>query len=183
MSKEWWSEVTDIKEAKKRILNAEFVPDDMLKNINFDNKTVLDFGCGIGRNLKYLVTTSAERIIGFDYPNMIELSKEFLLHEERSKILFMFPPLWALPNIDIIIASLVFQHINDIYELTRYLHILNLYLNKNGTMYVNSRGYIDDGLGIIWKYILDYFTPITHLDDKDGTENHQKVLFIKKGEL
>ena len=182
----WWAEIDDLKNAKKQIVDTEeFAPDEELKNINFDNKVVLDFGCGVGRNLRYLVTTSAQQIIGFDFPNMIELSKQVLSEDERAKIQFISPPLQNLPKLDIIIATLVFQHVNDIGELIEYLYILREALSEDGLIYINSRGYIDVGSDPnvnrnTWYHILEFFDPITALDDSNGTEHHQKVLFRRK---
>ena len=186
MSNMWWAEIDNLKDAKKEIVDtAEFAPDEKLKDINFHNKIVLDFGCGVGRNLRYLVTTSAQQIIGFDFPNMIEMSKQILTENERSKITFISPPLQNLPKIDIIIATLVFQHVNDIGELESYLSILKEALTEDGLLYVNSRGYIDIGSDPnvnrnTWHHILNYFTPITPLDDSNGTELHQQVLFKRR---
>jgi cyclopropane fatty-acyl-phospholipid synthase-like methyltransferase len=181
MSREFWSEVNDIEEAKKRILDAEFIPDKILEEFDYKGKVVLDFGCGVGRNLKYLTHTSAIRIIGFDFPNMIEMSKLFLTEEERNKVQFSKPPflISKTEKVDIIIASLVFQHIDDIYLLNYYLSLLYNLLYDNGFMYVNSRGYIDYGLGCVWPHILRVFKPITYLNENDGSENHQQVLFKK----
>jgi cyclopropane fatty-acyl-phospholipid synthase-like methyltransferase len=182
----WWAEINDLKNAKKEIVDTEeFAHDKELEDINFDNKIVLDFGCGVGRNLKYLVNTSAQQIIGFDFPNMIELSKQILSEDKRSKIQFISPPLQNLPKLDIIVATLVFQHVNDINELEAYLFILKEALSENGILYVNSRGYIDIGADPnvdrnVWHHILNFFDPITNLDDSDGSELHQKVFFRRK---
>ena len=182
----WWAEINNFEEAKKQIADTEaFAPDQELKDINFNNKIVLDFGCGVGRNLKHLVTTSAQQIIGFDFPNMIEMSKQILDENERAKIQFISPPLQNLPKLDIIIASLVFQHINDIKELESYLNILKASLSDAGLLYVNSRGYIDIGSDSnadrnTWHHILNFFTPITDLDSNNGSEFHQRVLFKRK---
>jgi len=182
--KEFWSEITDIETAKIRIADEKFEFDEELKAINFNNKVVLDFGCGIGRNLKYLVTTNAKEIIGFDLPNMIELSKNFLNEEELRQVIFISPPLDLPEKIDIIIAIVVFQHIDNIRELEEFLFKLKSFLKDDGILYINSRGYIDTSFKIdeiedrnIWHHILKFFDPITFLDAENGTETHQQVFF------
>lgn len=180
MSIEWWADVKDLDTAKVRICDSEdFAFDPVIPYLNFDNKRVLDFGCGIGRNLRYLVQTPAKKIYGFDLPNMIDLAKKFLTKEEKYKIKFLSMPLSKFPDVDIIIALIVFQHL-DILLLENYLQMLRVSLNPNGIMYVLSRGYLDHDLGNIWPYILKYFTPITSLYPDDFSENHQTVLFKVK---
>ena len=190
--KEFWSEVSDIETAKIRILDKEFMFDKKLSKIDFSNKIILDFGCGIGRNLKYLINhTNAKEIIGFDFPNMIKLAKDFLTKEEFQKVLFISPPLPNLSeNVDIILAIVVLQHIDTIRELEECLIKLRSFLKDDGMIYIHSRGYIDASTGIddtkedrnIWHHILKYFNPISYLNSEDSTENHQQVFFKIKME-
>lgn len=177
MSKQWWAEVNDLETAKYRIYNEDsFKYDKVLPYLNFNDKTVLDFGCGIGRNLKFLTHSAAKEIFGFDMPNMLNLAQSFLTEEELNKVQFLCEPLDEFPKVDVVTALIVFQHM-DIPTLQRYLQMLSDCLNPGGIMYVMSRGYIDHELGNIWPHIIKYFEPITSLYPEDFSEKHQTCLF------
>ena len=70
--------------------------------------TVLDFGCGVGRNFPYL-RTRARRVCGFDLPPMIERCKEIApmavdaLWDDWADV--------KHERFDLIFAALVLQHI------------------------------------------------------------------------
>ena len=71
-------------------------------------RTVLDFGCGLGRNFPFLEEVGA-RITGFDLPPMIERCRELapVQAEELSSD-------WSslrTRNFDLIFATLVLQHV------------------------------------------------------------------------
>ena len=186
MTREFWSDIDNINAAKKQILDdPQFDPDELLQYLNFNDKIVLDFGCGVGRNLRYLVTTQARQIFGYDLPNMITMAFQFLSKEEIDRI-YLITSLCEYPKVDIIIATLVFQHISNIDELDNYLKLLSNLLNRNGILYVHSRGYIDIGNDLsanrnVWYHILKYFDNLTTVDIMDGSEIHQRVIFKTKG--
>jgi SAM-dependent methyltransferase len=79
--------------------------------------SVLDFGCGVGRNFPYLKTI-ARRVEGFDLPPMIErccaLAPERVdaLHDQWADV--------RSRRYDLVFASLVLQHV-DTEECRRYL--------------------------------------------------------------
>lgn len=188
MSKEFWTSINELELARKQILDhPEFAPDELLKYLNFNNKIVLDFGCGIGRNLKYLSTTTAKQIIGIDLQNMLELAKQFLTEIEQKRITLSTSSM-NLSQIDIIIATIVFQHIDNIGELDDILFKLGSRIKHNGILYVHSRGYIDVGHDLnadrnVWHHILKWFDPITTVNSEDSSETHQRVLFKLKRQL
>ena len=70
--------------------------------------SVLDFGCGLGRNFPYLRSV-ASRIVGYDLPAMIERCREVapdaadLLSSDWDEVAGM--------RFDLVFASLVLQHI------------------------------------------------------------------------
>jgi SAM-dependent methyltransferase len=72
--------------------------------------SVLDFGCGLGRNFPYLATI-AERVVAFDLPEMIARAREagaaagILLSSDWDAVR-------AMP-FDLIFASLVLQHVPE----------------------------------------------------------------------
>jgi SAM-dependent methyltransferase len=67
---------------------------------------VLDFGCGLGRNVPYL-RSIAEEVVGFDLPPMIERGRALgvpaLLTSEWQDV--------CSRSYDLIVASLVLQHV------------------------------------------------------------------------
>jgi SAM-dependent methyltransferase len=73
--------------------------------------SVLDFGCGLGRNFPYLATI-AERVVGFDLPEMIARARAagaagagILLSSDWDAVRAM--------SFDLIVASLVLQHVPE----------------------------------------------------------------------
>ena len=184
MSRQFWTEVQDLKEAKKRICDTiDFAHDPGLEKILLKDKVVLDFGCGVGRNLKYLAHSESKIIYGYDFPNMLKMVKEYLDKQELERVVLIPPELKISlinkPNLDLVIATIIFQHMKSL-EVEHDLKILKHHMNDDALMYVCSRGYFDDNEGIVWPVILKEFQPITPLDDKDGTEQHQQVLFKKR---
>ena len=72
--------------------------------------SVLDFGCGLGRNFPYL-TTVAARVVGFDLPEMIARARE--LGPPGAVVLSSdWDAVRAMP-FDLIFGSLVLQHVPE----------------------------------------------------------------------
>lgn len=72
-------------------------------------RTVLDFGCGIGRNFPYLKTIARE-VEGFDLPPMIARCRE-LAPEPMARLSDDWEDVRAR-TFDLVFASLVLQHID-----------------------------------------------------------------------
>lgn len=79
--------------------------------------SVLDFGCGLGRNFPYLKTI-ARRVDGFDLPAMIDRCRA--LATERVNDLISDWDAARTRRYDLVFVSLVLQHI-DTDECRRYL--------------------------------------------------------------
>jgi SAM-dependent methyltransferase len=101
-------------------------------------QSVLDFGCGLGRNFPYL-TTIASRVVGYDLPEMIERCRTAapatvsLLTGDWSAVSAM--------RFDLVFASLVLQHIPTA-EIERYADGL---ARMAPVTYILSRGVTDTG--------------------------------------
>ena len=80
-------------------------------------ESVLDFGCGLGRNFPHLKTI-ATRVEGFDLPPMIERCRA-LGAEQVTRLSSDWPDV-RTRRYDLVFASLVLQHI-DTDECRRYL--------------------------------------------------------------
>lgn len=113
---EFWENLTDEAEALDAILTGykgrvEDMPvyEDVTSLLN-KSGNILDFGCGAGRNLKYLKDHYSQ-VYGYDYPNMLQLvSRETLA---AGNVLITSD--WGFINnykYDEILYSLVLQHIH-----------------------------------------------------------------------
>ena len=71
-------------------------------------RTVLDFGCGLGRNFPFLKELGA-RITGFDLPPMIQRCRE-LAPVQADELASEWGSVRAR-NFDLIVATLVLQHV------------------------------------------------------------------------
>ena len=129
-------------ELKDRILTgfkdgkpfAPYVPTLVLPPV----QSVLDFGCGLGRNFPFL-TSIASRIVGYDLPEMIERCRTAspvavsLLSGDWDAMETM--------QFDLVFASLVFQHIPTA-GIERYAAGIAAMAPRT---YMLSRGVTDSG--------------------------------------
>ena len=180
---ESWRTVQSLDSAKKLILssNQAFAPTPSLEELPLqDCRVVLDFGCGVGRNISALLARAPyARIVAYDFRNMQELARQYLGLEKFSKIDWRTPPPENLRafTYDFVVADITFQHIKES-ELRLILSILVEQLSTNGRLWVSSRWWSDDNHKSVWEIILDYFCPITLLDLGAAVDdNHQQVLF------
>ena len=111
----------------------------------------LDFGCGIGRN-SVALTDTYDKVIAFDLPSMINLVPE---DNKLSSITYTTD--WNYVKglkFDTVLASLVFQHIEDA-ELNEYLNDISKMTDK---IVIHSRTWIDHSetkvLPILEKYFI-----------------------------
>ena len=119
-----WSEIAagDADELRERILTGyksgkPFTPYVPTLPLSESIESVLDFGCGLGRNFPYLKTI-ASRVEGFDLPQMIERCRTLGM-EPVSRLSSDWSDV-RTRRYDLIFASLVLQHI-DTDECRRYL--------------------------------------------------------------
>lgn len=194
-----WEDIKDIEFAKGCILSYypmtnKFENDPALNSITLQDKySILDFGCGIGRNLKYIINNirkiekDIEReniadieIYGYDFDNMVIMAKQYL-GDIWNNVNFIRPPVSNLSvyKFDLIIATLVFQHIPET-ELRNILIILNNSIEDNGIMLVDSRGFMDEGLKNIWSILGDYFVRTTELIQTSDYYENYNAIFKKK---
>ena len=119
-----WSDIAvgDADELRERILTGyksgkPFTPYVPTIPLPATIESVLDFGCGLGRNFPYLKTI-ASRVEGFDLPPMIERCRA-LGTEQVSDLSGDWVDV-RTRRYDLVFASLVLQHI-DTDECRRYL--------------------------------------------------------------
>lgn len=124
----------------------------LLKYINQENKSnntkLLDFGCGIGRNLIFLSESLPDcQIYGYDNEIMLRQAKKFVYQKYQKNIddienIHLFNN-WndiKQQKFDLIYATLVFQHIYE-EPLSQYLRDIKAMTN---VLLVESRRFNDD---------------------------------------
>lgn len=178
-----WRNLRNLEVAKRKILdsNQPFAPSPQLEGLPLRGcKTILDFGCGVGRNIPSLLRLAPDaRIIGYDLPNLVELANVYLGPEVFKKIEWLNPPPTALRihTYDFVVADISFQHLDES-ELRLVLTILKDRLQPNGKLWVAGRWWSDYKHKSVWEMVLDYFDPVTPLKlDEAVGDNHQQVLF------
>jgi SAM-dependent methyltransferase len=127
--------------------------------------SILDFGCGAGRNLKYLID-QYEVVYGYDYPNMLKFIptktrdvNNLILLDSLDKVL--------LRNYDEILFSLVLQHIHPD-ELHEILRELSLHSRR---FIIHSRTWVDFTEEDIMPILEQYFKVATIEYQKDPNSN------------
>lgn len=206
----YWNEINDVEVAKGAIVSGydpiykkfegSYVGELVIEIIHnkllagSDKVRVLDFGCGLGRIIKYLYDTLSINdlqhieIYGYDFPNMIDMTRKYLDDKIWKETNWINNPIQNLQNLttnkelikfDVVIASIVFQHINE-NELQDVLETLRNIMKQNSLLVVHNRGYLDDEHKNAWKIINKYFEAESRCNIEDDSENHQKVLFKKR---
>jgi SAM-dependent methyltransferase len=104
-------------------------------------KTVLDFGCGLGRNFPYL-SSVAQTVTGFDLPPMIERCRA--VTPVAIELTSDWPSL-ASRRFDLVFASLVLQHI----EPNACAAFLQDFARMSDTIYVITRADSDFDTNVI----------------------------------
>jgi cyclopropane fatty-acyl-phospholipid synthase-like methyltransferase len=135
----------------------------------------LDFGCGVGRNT-IVLSKSFESVIGFDLPSMLAL-----IPEENKNKSTTYTYDWGYVKtlyFDVVLASLVFQHIEN-NELEDYLKDLNEISNN---MILHSRTWIDHSelevLPIVEKYFV--VDKINYTRDPNNPSDDHFIAYLHK---
>lgn len=141
-----------------------FVPTEIAKLFPVTTDTVLDFGCGIGRNRealrKFFGRVSA--LVGFDLPGMLNLMS---LHGQAmyDRVYDDFTYVESIKP-RVIYASLCFQHIPT--------DVLNQYLCRMSKwphlLYVVTRRYNDGNHDEVFDIITEYYKPVWLSRDTDN---------------
>ena len=139
--------------------------------------SILDFGCGAGRNLKYLVNNYSW-VYGYDYPNMLSFVpretleyKNLYLTSDYNKILdHMY---------DEVLFSLVLQHIHP----TEIEFILESIILRSPRFIIHSRTWVDftfeEILPILLRY-LDIESIEYQRDPNSEKDDHFIGVFVPK---
>jgi ubiquinone/menaquinone biosynthesis C-methylase UbiE len=113
-----WSESYDDEKDNLMLTYDEIILKTLLSKIDLSGKTILDYGCGTGRNWFELLKHDPDRIIGCDISSeMIDrlkrkysFAESFLIKNDKLNFL-------SNKECDIIISTLVISHVYDIENL------------------------------------------------------------------
>lgn len=145
----------------------------LAKGQEHHNQYALDFGCGVGRNTISL-SKEYHRIIGYDLPNMLDLVPE---ENKASNIIYEsdWDKVKKIPY-DMVLASLVFQHIHD-EELDKYLSELD-----TDKLVLHSRTWMDDTGTEVLTIVEKYFKieSITYTKDPNGNESDHFLAILRR---
>lgn len=132
-AKEW--------DTDRRINRAKQIADFLKSKINFGNKSImLEFGCGTGLISNHFLDYFS-KIIGYDQSDkMLEVfNKKFL--EEKDRVIGINNIVELNSEVDIVISSMVFHHIEDI---NQSLNDIKKVLKKHGELIIVDLD-LDDG--------------------------------------
>lgn len=132
-----------------------FLPANLAGMFPKTDNCVLDFGCGIGRNVDALRSfLNPEHLVGYDLPNMIEL----MPLETKAKYDKLTTDFEFIESIKprIVYASLCFQHIPTPL-LMGYLKRLCAWPHM---LYIVTRWYNDGSLDDILDILSSYYWPV-----------------------
>lgn len=129
-----WAESYDTNENKTRDLDQKSTIE-ILSRYNFE--TVLELGCGTGKNTKWLVT-KAKKIVALDFSQ--EMLNKATTKIPNDNVLFKKANLledWNVDNgfADLITSSLTLEHIKDLNFIFNQAY---LKLKSNGIFFINE---------------------------------------------
>ena len=129
-----WAEQYDTNENRTRDLDIKSTVETLSK---YNFKTVLELGCGTGKNTDWLLN-KAERIIGLDFSQeMLDIAKEKIIND---KVDFKRTDLtkdWEIENqfADLVTSSLTLEHIDD---LNHIFNQANQKLTEGGIFFIRE---------------------------------------------
>jgi len=129
-----WANQYDTNENRTRDLDKVSTIETLSK---YDFESVLELGCGTGKNTKWLLE-KAKRIIGLDFSQeMLNKAKEKI---SDGRVIFRRADLtesWEIDNnfADLITCSLTLEHIKN---LNHIFNQANLKLKKNGLFFISE---------------------------------------------
>ena len=129
-----WSEQYDTNKNKTRDLDALVTKSTL---VNFEFNTVLELGCGTGKNTEWLLT-KAKKIIGLDFSEgMLAKAKDKIIDDKVTFIKADLTKDWKLNNnhFDLITCSLTLEHIENLNIVFKQVHYK---LKKGGLFFISE---------------------------------------------
>lgn len=109
-----WSSVYDSCENPTRDLDMKALQE---QNLNFTDKTVVEFGCGTGRHTEWIASTGCKSVLAMDLsPGMLEKARERISNPKVSFLQYDITKKWPLEreSVDVIFGDLVLEHIEGL---------------------------------------------------------------------
>jgi 2-polyprenyl-3-methyl-5-hydroxy-6-metoxy-1,4-benzoquinol methylase len=133
--------------------NKWFGSHELVFDIDLSRLAILDFGCGLGRNIDVL-KTETNFVDGYDFPVMIDAIDE----GTKLKYSTLYTPAeWSdtlkYKKYDLIFCSLVLQHLSE----ETLIMYLEQFVNMTNSLYLVSRWYIDDNHKLLIPILAKYF--------------------------
>ena len=129
-----WSSNYDTNKNKTRDLDKK-VTEETLSKYTF--KSVLELGCGTGKNTKWLLSVGAE-VIGLDFSQeMLTIAKESITDKRAQFKKADLNDDWEVENqyADLVTSSLTLEHIEDLNAIFRQA---NKKLKENGIFFISE---------------------------------------------
>jgi len=129
-----WAEQYDTNENRTRDIDIKSTVETLSK---YNFKTVLELGCGTGKNTDWLLK-KAERIIGLDFSQeMLDIAKEKIINDKVDFIRTDLTKDWEIENqfADLVTSSLTLEHIDD---LNHIFNQANLKLTGGGIFFISE---------------------------------------------
>lgn len=178
-----WADFYDTNENKTRDLDKK-VTIKILSNYEFTS--VLELGCGTGKNTEWLVTRS-NKIIGLDFSQrMLDYAKQKI---DSKKVAFKKADLnqeWDIQNnyADLITCNLTLEHINDLNFIFKQAY---LKLKPGGKFFICELHPFKQYLGTKAKYETENLTKelkvyIHHISDYLDTAEQNKFNLVELNE-
>lgn len=176
---EFWSTLTDKGEMLDAILTGYEgdiahmpVYSDVIEALQPSvDKTLLDFGCGVGRNLSYL-KDHYKSVYGYDFPNMLKNVPRETLKSQNVYVSSSLDDIYSR-KYDDILFSLVLQHIHP-EELETILTQLRFRASR---FIIHSRIWVDFTFEPIMP-ILEKFFNVDIIDYKEDPNSNENDHFI-----
>ena len=102
-----------------------------------NNKTVLEIGCGTGKNTEWLLT-KGQKITAIDLSEeMLTIAREKISNDNVQLLKVDINQDWTFTTekFDLVVCSLVLEHIENI---NRIFKLISEHLTKNGTVYIGE---------------------------------------------
>ena len=129
-----WAEHYDTNENKTRDLDIKSTIKTLAK---YDFKSVLELGCGTGKNTNWLLN-KAERVIALDFSQgMLDIAKKKIIDQRVEFKKADLTKDWEIENqfADLVTSSLTLEHIDD---LNHIFNQANKKLKGNGLFFISE---------------------------------------------
>jgi len=124
------------------LVTAQWILDMVKPHINFENKKVLDWGCGPARVVRHIpnLLDATNQVFGTDYnPKTVQWCQQFIRHVNFSKN-DLNPPTRYEPNtFDLIYGISIFTHLSEEKNITWFEELIRI-ANVGAVLLLTTQG-------------------------------------------